>query len=133
MPRKTRRTPSKPASNRKDVTKVGGKGDFGVPVGNEKSREVRYTSRNTKAADRGAAQPRSGEGGGARETGAGSHASGPGAGSGGDLDTDFTGVSGSGLAASGNFRRPPGPDDSDGSSREFASGPPATGKRGEGR
>jgi hypothetical protein len=65
-----------------------------------------------------------------RDHGAGARATGPGSGSGGDVDTDFVGVGtgGSGIATSGVIGRPPGPDDSDGSSDEFAAGGHAEGR-----
>ena len=101
--------------------KVGGKGDFGVSESDTIGRA--YTSANTRASDRGAAQPHSGSEEG-RVSGVGSNASGPGSGSGGDIDTDIVGV-GSGTGISQNAAGdPPGPDDSTGSAREFASGPP---------
>ena len=48
----------------------------------------------------------------------------------GDIDPDIVGVGtgGSGIALSGNIGRPPGPDDSDGSSDEFAAGGHAEGR-----
>ena len=122
----------KPGSSSEDARAVGGEGDFGESA-NENNRIDRdYTSRNTKMSDRGAAQPRSSGMAGARESGAGGSAVGTGASSGGDIDTDIVGVGtgGSGIAQSGSVGRPPGPDDSDGSSREFASGPPAKGEKG---
>ncbi len=99
---------------------VGGKGDFGVPENDTINRT--YTSSNTRASDRGAAQPHAGEGEG-RVAGVGGNASGRGSSSGGDLDTDIIGVGtgGSGISQSGGGQ-PPGPDDSDGTAREFASG-----------
>lgn len=116
----------KPGSNPEDAARVGGKGDFGVPERNVVGRT--YTSRNTKASDPGAAQAHGGEGDN-RTTGVGGTGSGVGASSGGDLDTDFVGLDGSGLTASGADRQHhPGPDDSDGSSNEFAGGPPAQGR-----
>jgi hypothetical protein len=122
----------KPGSSREDAQAVGGEGDFGES-GSENNRLDRdYVSRNTKRSDPGAAQPRSGTLTGGRESGAGGSAVGTGASSGGDIDTDIVGVGtgGSGIAQSGVVNRPPGPDDSDGSSREFASGPPAKGEKG---
>jgi hypothetical protein len=76
--------------------------------------------------DPGAAQPFAFEQDGVRDHGAG----GPGSASGGDIDPDIVGVGtgGSGLSFSGNVGRPPGPDDSDGSSDEFASGGHAEGR-----
>jgi hypothetical protein len=107
---------------------LGGEGDFGVPESD--TRERAYTSANTRASDRGAAQPHAGEGEG-RVAGAGGNASGVGSSSGGDLDTDIVGVGtgGSGIAASGP-RGTSGADDSDGSVREFASGPPTQNYKG---
>jgi hypothetical protein len=107
---------------------VGGKGDFGVSEKDTTGRA--YTSANTRASDPGAAQPRSGEDEN-RTAGAGGHASGAGSSSGGDVDTDVIGVGagGTGIAQTGPDTAP-GPDDSDGSVREFASGPPTKNKKG---
>jgi len=130
--KKTSHEPPKilhPGSSAKDAAKIGGKGDFGVPESNVTERT--YTSLNTKASDRGAAQPRSGEGG-LRTSGVGGINSGPGSASGGDLDPTSTGLSGSGLSASGRVNEPAGPDDTDGSSAAFASGPPAQGRNQKG-
>jgi hypothetical protein len=110
---------------------VGGKGDFGAPAGGDgRTADRDYVSRNTKASDPGAAQPFGYEQDGVRDHGAGGRASGPGSASGGDLDPDVVGVGtgGSGVSLSGNVNRPPGPDDSDGSSDEFASGAHAQGR-----
>jgi len=71
-----------PGSSTEDAKKLGGKGDFGVPESNRPERE--YTSMNTKMADPGAAQPRSGEDG-QRTSGVGANNNGPGSGSGGDV------------------------------------------------
>ena len=108
---------------------VGGKGDFGVPEQDTIGRA--YTSANTRASDRGAAAPHAGENED-RTAGVGGHASGAGSSSGGDLDTDIVGVGtgGSGVAANGP-RGTRGPDDSDGSVREFASGPPTQNTKGK--
>ena len=53
-----------------------------------------------------------------------------GKGSGGDIDTDIIGLDGSGggVASDGKIGNTEGPDNTDGSSNEFASGPPAKGK-----
>jgi hypothetical protein len=122
----------KPGSSAEDARAVGGEGDFGESANENNRLDRDYVSRNTKMSDPGAAQPRSSGMAGARESGAGGSAVGTGASSGGDLDTDIVGVGtgGSGIAQSGVAGRPPGPDDSDGSSREFASGPPAKGEKG---
>ncbi|HWE04332.1 MAG TPA: hypothetical protein VG326_18145 [Tepidisphaeraceae bacterium] len=114
-----------PGSSAEDAKRVGGKGDFGVPESDV--RERTYTSTNTKRSDPGGAPSRSASGG-SRESGAGGNNSGAGSSSGGDLDTDITGVGfGGGVAASGKIHEPPGPDDATGTSRDFASGPPAKG------
>ena len=66
---------------------------------------------------------------GSRISGVGGNESGPGSSSGGDLDPDIIGFgTGGGVAASGKIRQPPGPDDATGTSRDFASGPPAEAK-----
>jgi hypothetical protein len=120
----------KPGSEAEEAKNVGGTTDFGVPAGSEPSRAREYTSDNTKASDPGAAMPRSGEEAeGVRTSGAGAADEGVGSGSGGDIDTDILGVGtgGSGISATGPDH-PPGPDDSDGTSREMASGPPAKGE-----
>ena len=51
----------KPGSESDQAKNVGGKGDFGVPVGSGPSRERQYVSENTKVSDPGAAQPQSRE------------------------------------------------------------------------
>jgi hypothetical protein len=118
--------PAKPGSDPEAARRVGGKGDFGVSADEEPERS--YVSQNTKASDRGAAQPHAGSAGG-RVAGVGGHDSGPGSSSGGDIDTDVVGVgTGRGLSASGPSQRPPGPDDSHGTSEDFASGKPGEGK-----
>lgn len=105
-----------------------GGGDFGVPQSDTAGRA--YTSANTRASDPGAAQPHAGENEG-RTAGVGGNASGPGSSSGGDIDTDLIGVGTGGSTVSiSPPGRPPGPDDSDGTSREFASGPPTQNRKG---
>ena len=125
----------KPGSSAEDARKVGGEGDFGASAGQDRPAERDYVSRNTKASDPGAAQPFGWEQEGVRDHGAGGRASGPGSASGGDIDPDIVGVGtgGSGIAASGNVGRAAGPDDSDGTSDEFASGGHAEGKNSAGR
>jgi hypothetical protein len=122
-------TGHKVGSDPSAAKEVGGKGDFGVPEGDRIGRT--YTSANTRSSDRGAAQPHAGENED-RTSGVGGHASGVGSSSGGDLDTDIVGVGtgGTGVAASGP-RGTSGADDSDGSVREFASGPPTQNKKGK--
>jgi len=104
----------------------GGKNDFGARV--DDTTERNYVAANTRASDPGRAQPHAGEDT-SRTAGAGGNATGEGASSAGDIDTDFVGLGGAGLSQSGPDRdAKPGPDDSDGTSREFASGPPAKGE-----
>jgi hypothetical protein len=129
---KNRKVPAKTSegkvgSDPRAAESIGGKRDFGVHENDVIERQ--YTSANTRASDPGAAQPHAGENGD-RVAGVGSNASGPGAGSGGDIDTDVIGVgTGSGIAAT-PADEPPGPDDSTGTSRDFASGPPAANRKG---
>jgi len=121
----------KPGSSTEDARRVGGKGDFGAPEGGATGRTADrdYVSRNTKMSDPGASSPYDFEHEGVRDHGAGLRDNGPGSASGGDLDPDIVGVGtgGSGVATSGIIGRPPGPDDSDGTSDEFASGAHAHG------
>jgi len=120
----------KPGSQAEQAGQVANKGDFGVSESHASRGERDYVSRNTKLSDPGAAQPWSHENAdGARVSGAGAHASGEGSGSGGDIDTDIVGVGtgGSGISSSGPDDRG-GADETDGSSSQFASGKPATGR-----
>lgn len=120
----------KPGSESAEAKNVGGAGDFGAPVGAGPNRDRDYINENTKRADPGATQPMNWEHDGKRDHGAGAPDSGPGSASGGDVDPDFVGVGtgGSTIASSGNIGRPPGLDDSDGTSNEFAAGGPAQGR-----
>ena len=114
-----------PGGSIDDAKAVGGKGDFGVPESNVIERT--YTSTNTKRSDRGGATARAGSDE-SRTSGVGGRESGPGSSSGGDLDPDVIGLgTGAGIAASGKIHEPAGPDDATGTSRDFASGPPARG------
>jgi hypothetical protein len=116
---------ARPGSSVEDARSLGGQNDFGAPESDVVART--YTSRNTKRSDPGAAQPRAGAGG-ARTSGVGGTQSGPGSSSAGDVDTDIIGLgTGGGIAASGKIHEPPGPDDSTGTSRDFASGPASQG------
>jgi hypothetical protein len=116
----------KPGSSKEDAKKVVGKGDFGVHVDDRVERE--YTSENTKRADHGYDARRSDPDDGQRVAGAGGNNSGPGSSSGGDLDPDFVGIGGVGLAGSPSKEHRDGADDTDGSSDEFASGGHAKGE-----
>jgi hypothetical protein len=107
----------------------GGKTDFGARE--DDTIERSYVSANTRASDPGAAQPHSVEAAGhGRMAGAGGTDAGPGSSSGGDLDTDFVGVAGGSGLAQAPPSGVPGPDDSDGTVREFASGPPTQNSKG---
>ena len=120
----------KPGSEMEQAGKVANKGDFGVSESHASRGERDYVSHNTKLSDPGAAQAWSHENSdGARVTGAGAHASGEGSGSGGDIDTDIVGVGTgvTGVSSSGPSDRR-GADETDGSSSQFASGKPATGR-----
>jgi hypothetical protein len=89
-------------------------------------------SQNTKRSDPGNRHPASHEREGDRTSGAGAPASGPGSSSGGDLDTDITGVGfgGSGIAQGGpDSEAEIGAAASDGTSSQFAS-PVPPGRRG---
>jgi hypothetical protein len=121
----------KPGSEAEKAKDVGGKGDFGVPMGSGPSRDRDYVNENTKMSDPGAAHPFDWEHDGVRDHGVGARNVGPGSGSGGDVDTDIIGVGtgGSGVAASGTVRGS-GPDDSDGTSNEFGSAVPKSAKGG---
>jgi hypothetical protein len=125
--KKSGRKETHPGSSPDDARAVGGEGDFGARADDVTERT--YTSQNTKRADRGAAVPRAGENEG-RTSGVGGNQSGVGSSSGGDLDPDIIGLDGrGGVSASGKVNEPPGPDDASGTSKDFASGPPAQGKK----
>lgn len=106
--------------------KVGGKGDFGIPESDVPGRQ--YTSENTKQSDPGSAHPHAGTEGGDRTAGVGGDDVGDGSNSAGDIDTSIVGVGTGGSGVGEPTGRGPGPDDSDGSSNEFASGPPSKSK-----
>lgn len=115
----------KPGSSAADAAALSGKGDFGVHENDVVERT--YTSENTKAADHGHGQPHSYEHTGVRQSGAGARDSGPGSASAGDIDTDFVGLGGVGLSLNIDKQAKPDASDSDGSSRNAASGGPAPG------
>ncbi len=114
---------SKVGSDPEAAKKVGGEGDFGVPVDDRVGRE--YASRETKWNDPGAAHDRIRDGDSARESGVGSYESGTGSGSGGDVDTDVIGIGdGSGVASSGPDERSNGPDMVQGTQLPIGGEPP---------
>jgi hypothetical protein len=121
----------KPGSSADDAKAVGGSGDFGAREGD--AAQANYASRAVRNQDKGVVPVEANHptlAGGDITSGAGMPASGDGGNSGGNLDPDIVGVGtgGSGIATSGATHRGPGPDDSDGSSDEFASGPHAKGE-----
>ncbi|HEX8324479.1 MAG TPA: hypothetical protein VF595_11265 [Tepidisphaeraceae bacterium] len=116
----------KPGSNPADAAALSGRGDFGVHENDVVGRA--YTSENTKAADPGHAQPNSYEHDGNRQSGAGGRDSGPGSASAGDIDTDFVGLGGSGMSTNIDKQARHDASESDGSSRNAASGGPAQGE-----
>jgi len=124
----------KVGSSPRAARKTGGKTDFGVPASrsksefaHRKSREAMFNPTTSHPSDPrqeiGATQQ-------ARVSGVGKSNAGPGGASAGDIDPDVIGVgSGSGLAQSpADPNAVSDPEWSDGSSKEFASGPPARGK-----
>jgi hypothetical protein len=121
------KTPAKVGSSRPAAAQFAEKGDFGIPADRATPADARYG--RAKGPQQGTGPTRSGADG-VRTVGVG-HPTGPqGAGSGGDVDPDFVGVAGAGGIANSppDPNLPDGPEMSDGSSNEFASGPPAKGE-----
>jgi len=103
------------------------KHDFGIPS-EDAAPDMTVEDRDYPGRPAGSKRTRSGASG-RRTVGVGSTEGPDGKGSGGEIDTDIIGVgSGGGVSSDGVVGRPSGPDDSDGSSNEFASGPPAKGE-----
>ncbi|HEV8292378.1 MAG TPA: hypothetical protein VGP94_10660 [Tepidisphaeraceae bacterium] len=104
------------------------KHDFGIPS-EDAAPDMTAEDRDFPGRPAGNKKTRSGASG-KRTIGVGSTEGPDGKGSGGDVDSDIIGLDGSGgsVASDGKLREPPGPDDSDGSSNECASGPPAKGE-----
>jgi hypothetical protein len=104
------------------------KHDFGIPS-EDAAPDMTVEDRDYPGRPAGSKRTRSGASG-KRTVGVGSTEGPDGKGSGGEVDTDLIGLDGSGggVASDGVIGKPPGPDDSDGSSNEFASGPPAKGE-----
>lgn len=125
VPRTLDITSWKPGGEADKAKNLKDSGDFGVPVGSGSSRDREYVNENTKRADPGAAQRRSGEDGGegTRTSGAGGDDTGVGSSSGGDLDTTFIGVGtgGSGIAQAGPDDAPLAADETDGSTDDYNS------------
>jgi hypothetical protein len=130
--RTTAKKQSKFGADPRAAKKFGGKNDFGIPASSAaRTRAVSDEIKNQpEGSHRTDPRPaRSGEDG-ARVTGVGGNASGPGSSSGGDLDPDIVGVGtgGSGISQAGPDDNVSQPEMSDGTSNEFASGPPARGR-----
>jgi hypothetical protein len=103
------------------------KRDFGIPS-EDAAPDMTVEDRDYPGRPAGSKKTRSGASG-KRTIGVGSTEGPDGKGSGGEVDTDIIGVgSGGGVSSDGEIGKPSGPDDSDGSSNEFASGPPAKGE-----
>src|SRR5436189_2234735 len=104
------------------------KHDFGIPP-EDAAPDMTVEDRDYPGRPAGSKRTRSGASG-KRTIGVGSTEGPDGKGSGGEVDTDLIGLdrTGGGVASDGVVGKPPGPDDSDGSSNEFASGPPAKGE-----
>jgi len=103
------------------------KHDFGIPS-EDAAPDMTIEDRDYPGRPAGNKRTRSGASG-KRTVGVGSTEGPDGKGSGGDVDSDIIGVgSGGGVSSDGELGKPSGPDDSDGSSNEFASGPPAKGE-----
>jgi hypothetical protein len=103
------------------------KHDFGIPS-EDAAPDMTVQDRDYPGRPAGNKRTRSGASG-RRTVGVGSTEGPDGKGSGGEVDSDIIGVgSGGGVASDGELNKPSGPDDSDGSSNEFASGPPAKGE-----
>jgi hypothetical protein len=125
-----------PGDDRNRTDKVGsdpsaaenfaGKHDFGIPS-EDAAPDMTIEDRDFPGRPAGNKKTRSGASG-KRTIGVGSTEGPDGKGSGGDVDSDYIGLDGGGIASDGELHKPPGPDDSDGSSNEFASGPPAKGE-----
>jgi len=103
------------------------KHDFGIPS-EDAAPDMTVEDRDYPGRPAGSKRTRSGAGG-QRTVGVGSTEGPDGKGSGGEVDSDYIGVgSGGGVSSDGELGKPAGPDDSDGSSNEFVSGPPAKGE-----
>src|SRR5207248_1981192 len=103
------------------------KHDFGIPS-EDAAPDMTVEDRDFPGRPAGNKRTRSGASG-RRTVGVGSTEGPDGKGSGGEVDSDIIGVgTGGGVSSDGEIGKPSGPDDSDGSSNEFASGPPAKGE-----
>ena len=129
----------KVGSRSRAARKFGGKTDFGVPASRSnteysrrKSREAKFNPTTSHPSDPrqeiGATQQ-------VRVSGVGQSNAGPGGASSGDVDPDIVGVgTGSGIGqAPADPSSVAGPEWTDGSSNEFASGPPARGENQTGK
>src|SRR5215208_8257592 len=101
------------------------KHDFGIPS-EDAAPDMTIEDRDYPGRPAGSKKTRSGASG-RRTVGVGSTEGPDGKGSGGEVDTDLIGLDGSGGGVASDGSKPTcrGPDASDGTSNEFASGPPA--------
>ena len=125
---KNRNRKDKVGSDPKAAQNFAQKRDFGIPS-EDAAPDMTVEDRDFPGRPAGSKKTRSGATG-KRTVGVGSTEGPDGKGSGGEIDTDLIGLDGTGggVASDGVVGKPSGPDDSDGSSNEFASGPPAKGE-----
>src|SRR5882762_2331014 len=103
------------------------KHDFGIPS-EDAAPDMTVEDRDYPGRPAGNKKTRSGASG-RRTVGVGSTEGPDGKGSGGEVDPDIIGLDGrGGIASDGELGNTEGPDNSDGTSNEFASGPPAKGE-----
>jgi hypothetical protein len=119
---------SKVGSDPKAAENFAEKQDFGIPS-EDAAPDMTVEDRDYPGRPAGSKKTRSGASG-RRTVGVGSTEGPDGKGSGGEVNTDIIGLDGSGggVASDGEIGNTTGPDNTDGSSNEFASGPPAKGE-----
>jgi hypothetical protein len=117
----------KVGSDPEAAKKFASEGDFGIPS-EDAAPDMTIEDRDYPGRPAGNIRTRTGASG-RRTVGVGSTEGPDGKGSGGEVDPDIIGLDGrGGIASDGELGAPAGPDDSDGSSNEFASGGPAKGE-----
>ncbi len=122
----TEATDEKVGSSRKAAAEQpGGSQDFGIPA--SRAGEEANTGGRDKGPEEGTGYSRSGSRG-VRTVGVGAPVGSDGSGSGGDLDADVIGLDGTAVSLNPGERRTRGPDQTDGRTDPFASGPPAQGR-----
>jgi hypothetical protein len=117
----------KVGSDPEAARKFANDGDFGIPA-EDAAPDMTVEDRDYPGRPAGNIRTRSGASG-KRTVGVGSTEGPDGKGSGGDIDPDVIGLgTEGGISSDGELGNREGPDDSDGSSNEFASGGPAKGE-----